>query len=87
MKIREKLITLFKERFFLRLIYRASRILPSFIVYQIFKNLIRVGLYNASYKTYLILNSRSLPKKLKEKFFISKVVFLETQLFLKKKNP
>ena len=87
MKIREKLITLFKERFFLRLIYRASRILPSFIVYQIFKNLIRVGLYNASYKTYLILNSRSLPKKLKEKFFISKVVFLETQLFLKKKIP
>jgi len=87
MKIREKLITLFKERFFLMLIYRASRILPSFIVYQIFKNLTRVGLYNASYKTYLILNSRSLPKKLKEKFFISKVVFLETQLFLKKKNP
>ena len=87
MKIKDNLIILLKERFFIKLISRTIYFLPSFLIYQIFKNSIRVGLYNISYKSYIILNNRKLPKDLKEKFFVSKVIFLEILLFFKKKIP
>ena len=87
MKIKNNLIILLKERFFIKLISRTIYFLPSFLIYQIFKNSIRVGLYNISYKSYVILNNRKLAKDLKEKFFVTKVIFLEIQLFLKKKIP
>ena len=77
--IKDYLIFIFKKKKILRLLSYFHVFLPSFLLYQIFKNLIRVGEYQLCQKIYLILSKRVLKICLAEKVFISKVVLIEIQ--------
>lgn len=69
----------FKKKKVLKFLSFFSYFLPSFFLYQIFKNLITVGEYHLCKKINLILSKRNLKNDLKEKFFISKVILIEIQ--------
>ena len=69
----------FKKKKILKFLSIFSLFLPSFFLYQIFKNLITLGEYRLCKKIYLVLSRRNLQKDLEEKFFISKVVLIEIQ--------
>ncbi len=51
--------------------------------YHIFKNSIRNGQYTVCKKIYNILANKNLSSDIKERFFISKLVFFEIQSYLK----
>ena len=70
-----------KKKKFIKFISNFIYLLPDYFVYQIFKNAIRNGQYSLCKKTYDLLNKRKINKNLSERFFISKIVFYEIQLY------
>ena len=68
-----------KKKKFLKFLSHFSFLIPSFLLYQIFKNLIIFGEYKLCKKINLTLSKRNLKKDLAEKIFISKVVLIEIQ--------
>jgi len=68
-----------KKKKVLKFLSIFSLFIPSFFLYQIFKNLITVGEYRLCKKIYLVLSKRNLQNDLEEKNFISKVVLIEIQ--------
>mgnify|MGYP001318349360 CR=1 FL=1 len=68
-----------KKKKVLKFFSHFSFLIPSYLLYQIFKNLIIFGEYKLCKKIYLTLSRRNLRKDLAEKIFISKVVLIEIQ--------
>lgn len=81
--LKNYLFFFFKKKKTLQILSFFNFFLPSYVLYQLFKNLIRVGDYSTLKKTFICLSKRSLCKKLKFNFFISKVVMIEIQKHLK----
>jgi putative glycosyltransferase (TIGR04372 family) len=77
MSFSDTIYYLFKKRWIINFLSFFIFLLPNFIVYHLFKNSLRVGLYHVSKKCFLNLSNKNLKKNLSFKFLISKIVFFE----------
>lgn len=78
------LLKIFKKSIIIRIFSYFNIILSNYVLYFLFKNSIRTGFYSASFKFFKRLQKRKLNKEISERFFISKVIFFEINLYLNK---
>ena len=68
-----------KKKKVLKFLSTFSFFVPSFLLYQVFKNLIIFGEYHLCKKIHFVLSRRNIKNDLAEKIFISKIVLIEIQ--------
>ena len=86
MRLKNYFLFIFKKRKSIKLLSKLIKILPTIIIYQIFKNSIRVGLYDVASKTYQKLKRNKLNKSLRYKFLVTRIIYFEVLIHQNLKN-